>query len=145
MHSDDFPKHVIDHYEDPYHRGDCDHPTHRGEQISAGCRGDGEDSISIQLRVLDGIIQQAWFQGEGCIVSQAAASLLMERIEGGSLAAAESLNSTDLIRLLQLDNAHESVACCDLVSDALKAAISGLLDEDDGGPTFLGLNLGDEC
>ena len=36
-------------------------------------------------RVQDGRIQQAWFDGDGCCISQAAASMLMQTVEGKSL------------------------------------------------------------
>jgi nitrogen fixation protein NifU and related proteins len=40
------------------------------------------DHYSIQLRVDDGIVQSAGFEGAGCAISKASASLMLERIVG---------------------------------------------------------------
>ena len=152
MTGNSLPRHVVDHYEDPYHYGECERPTHLGETYSAACDasanstdGPKRDSLIVQLRTVNGKIVEAWFQGDGCIVSQAAASRLMEQIEGQSLETAERISVQDVLGWLQIDAADISPNCCQLALDAMQSAIAGLLDEDEDGPTFLGLNLGDEC
>ena len=73
-----YQEHVLDHYEDPYHRGSCADVTHRHEDDNPLCG----DVIQVELQIdADGKIQQAWFDGEGCCISQSAASMLMEKIE----------------------------------------------------------------
>ena len=141
------PQHLIDHYEDPYHRGGCDRPTHAGERIEKPCECESKPGVgwmSVQLQVANETVKEAWFAGEGCMLSQASASLLMEHIEGKSLEDVEALTMDELQRIFQLDNGT-SATCRQLVLDATLSAAAGLLDEDGSGPTFLGLNLGEEC
>ncbi|MEM9589375.1 MAG: iron-sulfur cluster assembly scaffold protein, partial [Planctomycetota bacterium] len=86
--AEDFADHVLDHYRDPYHWGRCESPTHVGEGRLPLCGA----MIQITLRVENEIIEEAWFdQRGGCVVSQAAASALVERIEGVSIKEARSL------------------------------------------------------
>ena len=141
------PQHLIDHYEDPYHRGACDRPTHAGERIEMPCECGTEPQagwMAIQLQVVDETVREAWFDGDGCVLSQSAASLLMEYVEGKSLEDVEALTLDAIQQLLKLDE-EKSASCCQLVLDATLSAAAGLLDEDGSGPTFLGLNLGEEC
>lgn len=100
--------------------------------------------MAVQLQVVDESVGEAWFTGDGCVLSQSAASLLMEHIEGKSLENVEALTADALQELLNLDKGV-STGCCQLVLDATLSAVAGLLDEDGSGPTFLGLNLGEEC
>ncbi len=79
---DIYEEHVLDHFEDPYHRGPLDSATHAHEADNPLCG----DVIHIDLRLSDdGTIEEAWFDGKGCVISQASASMLIEKIEGKTL------------------------------------------------------------
>jgi nitrogen fixation protein NifU and related proteins len=52
------------------------------------------DRIELRAVVEDGVIRDIGFQGEGCAISQAAASTMTEAIKGKSLADFTSLFST---------------------------------------------------
>lgn len=49
------------------------------------------DRITVQARVADGVIQDIGFQGSGCAISKAAASLMTTAVHGKTTAEAESL------------------------------------------------------
>lgn len=51
------------------------------------------DEVTLFLSVRDGIIEQATFQGHGCSISMASASMLTESITGFPLARALHLNT----------------------------------------------------
>ena len=77
-----YQEHILDHYEDPYHRGSCDGATHENEDDNPLCG----DVIRVQLQIDDERrVRAAWFDGDGCCISQASASMLMEKIEGKRL------------------------------------------------------------
>ena len=73
------PNIVWQHYEDPYHRGSCDNPSHGGESAceQTGCRV----AIEFRLDPLSGLCAEAWFDGEGCPMCEGLASILVERLE----------------------------------------------------------------
>ncbi|MCS7198106.1 MAG: iron-sulfur cluster assembly scaffold protein [Candidatus Bipolaricaulota bacterium] len=84
---------LIDHYENPRNRGRLEKPD---VQMTWGNPGCG-DVITIYLKVSDDQrITEISFEGEGCTVSQAAASILTEKLKGQSLAYAESLSPDDV-------------------------------------------------
>jgi nitrogen fixation NifU-like protein len=49
------------------------------------------DRITVYLRLNDGVIADASFQGAGCAISKASASLMTDSVKGKTLAEAEAL------------------------------------------------------
>lgn len=49
------------------------------------------DQLTLELRVEDGIIKDIGFDGAGCAISTASASLMTESVKGKTLAEAETL------------------------------------------------------
>ena len=46
------------------------------------------DEIALELRVVDGVIEDAAFTGVGCAISQASASIMIDLIRGGTVTEA---------------------------------------------------------
>ncbi|RYD28684.1 MAG: iron-sulfur cluster assembly scaffold protein, partial [Verrucomicrobiaceae bacterium] len=69
---------LMDYHRHPRCSGVCESPTHGGEASNPACG----DIVKLGFQVADGVIRQARATGAGCAVSQAAASLLAERLEG---------------------------------------------------------------
>lgn len=86
---DDLYRHVIlDHHHNPRNRVKLDAPEVEYEEYNPIC-GDG---VILQLKLEDGRINRAAFQGEGCSISQASASILTESVLGKSLDEAQGLS-----------------------------------------------------
>ena len=49
------------------------------------------DRLTVYLRVDDGVIKEATFQGSGCAISKASASLMTEAVKGKSVRDAETM------------------------------------------------------
>ncbi len=72
------------------------HPRHRGKpaQHSHEARGDNPlcgDRIAVYVRVEDGVIRDIGFEGAGCAISTASASLMTSAVVGKTVAEAERL------------------------------------------------------
>jgi nitrogen fixation NifU-like protein len=95
---DIYGEHILDHYESPYHKG------HVAEPSCAHCDRNPicGDQICLELKIGDDRVQQAWFDGKGCAISQAAASILCEHVEGKSLDELRALQARDMLDLLQV-------------------------------------------
>jgi nitrogen fixation protein NifU and related proteins len=97
--SDDplYREELMDHYFASSHRGRIARPDLSAELENPLCG----DHVRLELRVdSQGRIAQARFDGDGCVISQAATSLLSERIEGSSLREACQLSVADMLQLL---------------------------------------------
>ena len=82
---------ILDHYRSPRHQGLLDDPDLRGEGFNPFCG----DQVVLTLGLDDaGRIAEVGFEGQGCSISQASASMLTGQIEGKTLEEAEGLVRT---------------------------------------------------
>ena len=64
--------------------------------LDGACTAEGHnpicgDRLTVFLRVRDGVIEDAAFQGSGCAIATASASLMTESVKGKSVPAADAL------------------------------------------------------
>ena len=111
---------VIDHYENPRNVGKMDREDKGVGTGMVGAPACG-DVIELQIRVEDGIIEDAKFKTYGCGSAIASSSLLTEWVKGKSLEEAGRISNTDIARELTLPPVK--IHCSVLAEDAIKAAI----------------------
>jgi nitrogen fixation NifU-like protein len=114
-----YQEHVLDHYESPYHRGKLAGATHAHEDDNPLCG----DVVRVELKIEDDRVRQAWFQGEGCCISQASASMLMEAIEGKSVEEVKQFTAQDMLGLYQARLTPNRQKCCLLSWRVIQAAL----------------------
>lgn len=142
----DLQQRIEDHYEDPYHRGRCERPTHYSEAQNESCSTADSDVIAFELRITDSDqIEEAWFDGRGCKLSQAFASMLAEHVEGLRTETVVEMSVPQMLSTLNIDVDAAQHVCCKVALDALQTALNSPCEEDLEGPTFGGPDLGDEC
>ena len=78
---------ILDHYRSPRNRGSLDQPSASSEGDNPLCG----DELRLDLDIRDGRIFDVRFEGKGCSISQASASMMTEAIKGLSLEEVESL------------------------------------------------------
>lgn len=69
---------ILDHYRRPRNKGELDGVTHTVTMNNPLCG----DVVELKLRVRGDRIDEARFQGRGCSISQASASMMTEELEG---------------------------------------------------------------
>ncbi len=132
---------ILDHARNPRHFRKLEDATHTAQGINPLCG----DKLKLYLKVDDDTVVDAAFEGSGCAISVASASLLTDlvrglsiadaldcqavvtaRLTGNDKAAAET--SIDLDKLRALDGVREfpsRVKCATLAWHALNSAVSG--------------------
>lgn len=78
---------IFDHYRHPRNRGELQEANHKAEGYNPLCG----DRISLYLLVEDGVVKDARFEGVGCAIATASASMMTEALIGKSEAEAEAL------------------------------------------------------
>ncbi len=73
---------ILDHYKQPRNKGHLDHPEVAAHGYNPLCG----DEIDISMTLEDGVVSDIRFDGKGCSISQASASMLTELVKGKSLA-----------------------------------------------------------
>lgn len=91
---------ILDHYRKPRNKGVIETSTHQLTLNNPLCG----DVVELQLLVEDGTIVDAAFEGSGCSISQASASMMTERLKGRPVADALQLDET-FTRMLHGDEA----------------------------------------
>ena len=111
---------VIDHYENPRNVGKMDAGDINVGTGMVGAPACG-DVMKLQIRVEDGIIQDAKFKTYGCGSAIASSSLVTEWVKGKTLDEAATIKNSDIAEHLSLPPVK--IHCSILAEDAIKAAI----------------------
>jgi nitrogen fixation NifU-like protein len=111
---------VIDHYENPSNVGSLDKNDRSVGTGLVGAPACG-DVMKLQIRVKDGIIQDARFKTFGCGSAIASSSLVTEMVKGKNLDEALTIKNTAIAQELSLPPVK--IHCSMLAEDAIKAAI----------------------
>lgn len=111
---------VIDHYENPRNVGSFGKDE---ENIGTGLVGAPAcgDVMKLQIKVKDGVIEDAKFKTFGCGSAIASSSLITEMVKGKSLDDAGKIKNIDIAQELSLPPVK--IHCSVLAEDAIKAAI----------------------
>ncbi len=110
---------ILDHYENPRHYGAMEHPTIVQKGGNPGCG----DVVTFYLKVdSDERISDIAFEGEGCTISQAGASLVTELLWGKTLAEVEAMPADVVLDTLGRELAATRLKCATLGLNTLKAS-----------------------
>ena len=117
-----FRENILDHYKHPRNHGTLDHPDITYEDANPLCG----DRIRMDLNVKDGRIDAVRFSGVGCSISQAAASMLCEAVEGRTLDEVKKLSRDDVLEMLGIELGPVRLKCGMLALKTLKAGVYGI-------------------
>lgn len=115
-----YSREVVDHYETPRNVGSFNKEE---EFIGTGLVGAPAcgDVMKLQIKVKDGIIEDAKFKTFGCGSAIASSSLVTEWVKGKTLDTAKEIKNTQIAQHLALPPVK--IHCSVLAEDAIKAAI----------------------
>ena len=117
-----YRENIIDHYRHPRNKGHLDAPDIHYHDVNPFCG----DEITIELKVVDGRVVEAAFDGKGCAISQASASMLTEEILGKTLEEVKLLEKEDVLEMLGIPIGPVRLKCALLPLKVLKAGVWGL-------------------
>lgn len=80
---------IMDHYKNPRNRGTLADESVTIDMNNPTCG----DRIELHLRIEDGIVQEAKFEGEGCSISMSSASMMTQAVKGKTLDEAVEMST----------------------------------------------------
>jgi nitrogen fixation protein NifU and related proteins len=112
---------ILEHYRHPHNAGTLELPDVSYEDSNPLCG----DRIRIDLKMEGDVIADVRFQGRGCAISQAAASLLTDEIKGKSLDDVRAFGKDEMLDLIgiPLDKNPVRIKCALLGLKTLKAGV----------------------
>ncbi len=88
---------ILDHYRRPRNSGSLAAPTHQAEGLNPVCG----DEVQLDLNIEGDVICEMAFRGQGCSISQSSASMMSERVCGGTVAEARHVMQLFEAQLVQ--------------------------------------------
>jgi len=116
---------LMNHYKNPTHRGILAHYDIYAEQRNSSCG----DEIICTATIDNTIITDIRFDGKGCVISQATASLLSGRVIDMSLEYALSLDKKYLLDMIGIQLGPVRIQCALLSLYALQKGINEYISE----------------
>jgi nitrogen fixation NifU-like protein len=112
---------LLDHFKNPRHydRGQIASPSFVLAEFNPLCG----DLVQVTGVISAGSLLQAAFHGKGCVISQAAASLLLEKYVGCQLNDILNLKSADILNLIGMELGPNRINCAILPLIALQKGI----------------------
>jgi nitrogen fixation NifU-like protein len=121
-----YSERIKDYCEDPFHRGNCPKCTHAHEDDNPLCG----DVIRMELQIDEkGTMKEVYFNGDGCCISQAAASMLAEKFNGKHIDEVKNFTAIDMLELLGTRLTPNRQKCCLLSWRVLQMAIYAPVDK----------------
>jgi nitrogen fixation protein NifU and related proteins len=115
---------LTDHYRTPRHRGVLD----PADVVMPGGNPGCGDVVTLYVRADGERIEAVSFEGEGCTISQAAASILAQRVnrERPDFEEVRAMSYESMIEILGRDIVGSRPRCATLALGTLKAAVKRL-------------------
>jgi len=111
---------ILDHYESPRNSGEIENADAFHEGGNPGCG----DIIKMYLKINDkNIVEDVKFEGEGCILSQAGASMMTENVMGKTVEEIEKMGPEAITDIIGTDLALTRPKCATLGLMTIKVAI----------------------
>ena len=125
---DDFYReNILDHYKNPRNAGHLDHPTATADGVNPLCG----DELSVELEIEGDTVQDVRFNGRGCAISQAAASMISDVVKGKTVDEVAALGRDDVLEELGIPLTPIRLKCALLSVNVLRVALGDASDDGD--------------
>jgi|SRR5689334_7761818 nitrogen fixation protein NifU and related proteins len=117
-----YRENILDHYKNPRNSGHLHDPTVTAEGVNPLCG----DELSVELLVEDGVVKDVRYNGRGCAISQAAASMISDAVKGRPVEEVERIGREDVLDELGIPLTPIRLKCALLSVGVLKVALAHL-------------------
>ncbi len=114
-----YQEELMDHYRFPQNKGRLEKPDFSSGQHNPSCG----DSIELQGCVTEGILSAIAFEGKGCVISQAAASMLTQAAKNKTISYILTLDMAYMCTLIGIELGPMRLQCAMLSLHALQQGI----------------------
>lgn len=120
---DDLYKEIIlEHYQNPLHRGKIEGGSagwRRGSEVNMTCG----DSLRIFVKIKEGIIMDAKFEGGGCAISMAAVDMFLDDVIGKKLIEVQKMSGARIEEMMGVELTPARKKCAYLGLEVMKKMV----------------------
>jgi nitrogen fixation NifU-like protein len=113
---------ILDHFKHPRNFGKLGKATTSAKDNLVSCG----DSLSMELRVENKTVKDIKFEGTGCAISMASASMLTELVKEKSVRDLKKLTKNDILTMLGINPTPTRLKCALLSLEVLHKALNKL-------------------
>ena len=125
---DDFYReNILDHYRNPRNSGHLESPSATAEGVNPLCG----DELAVELDIEDDVVRDVRFNGRGCAISQAAASMLSDVVKGKTVDQLAGIGKEDVLEELGIPLSPIRLKCALLSVNVLRVALGEASDDGD--------------
>tara|TARA_R110002111_G_scaffold164386_3_gene230592 strand:- start:52744 stop:53151 length:408 start_codon:yes stop_codon:yes gene_type:complete len=121
-----------EHFEESEFRGRLENSSASQTILNRTCG----DQVNLDLLIEDNRIQNVAFEAQGCMISQAAASILCEFIEGQSIEQLKQFDAPSMLKQIRIPLSPRRMQCGLLAFQALKQILYSLDESETTEPTY---------
>jgi nitrogen fixation NifU-like protein len=114
-----YQENLMDHYHHPRNRGTLAQADFSGGSYNPSCG----DAIAMQGKIGNGHLSRVMFEGKGCVISQAVASMLTEQVQGKALTEIVAYDVHFIRSLVGMQLGPTRLKCALLPLEALQEGI----------------------
>jgi nitrogen fixation NifU-like protein len=120
--SEIYAENILYHYEHPSNKGTIKDADIKNTDMNTLCG----DQVTIYVSVKDGKAEELKFQGIGCAISQASASMLTDKVRGFDLKLILDLGQKDILEMLGIESLSPMRLKCAML--ALRTLQKGIVN-----------------
>ncbi len=118
---DMYAEELLERYKNPVNRGTIKNATNEAHETNPLCG----DSLDIYLKIENGKIYDAKFNGYGCAISQSSADILLDSIKGKSGDEVKKFPKDEFLKILGVSLSPARLKCALLSWHAVMIALGG--------------------
>ena len=124
-----YQQNILDYYKHPRNKGKVSNPDIKFRELNPLCG----DEIEVTIKLEGNKIKQILFEGKGCAISQAAASMMSEYLEGKKIEDANKFTKDEMLEMLGIPFSPARLRCALLGIRVMKEGVYAYLDRKNKG------------